>query len=151
MKWQKQFVRYGVVGFASNVVGFLFYLVLTYAGVGHITAMTVLFAIGILQTFIFNKRWTFNHSGSMHSSFAKYLFVYLAAYLLNLVALLLFVDYWGLPHQIIQGVMIFSLAFMLFLLQKYWVFRPPETDHRDLPALSSPVTRRPLTLRVQYG
>jgi hypothetical protein len=33
------------------------------------------------------------------------------------------VDRHGYPHQLIQGAMIVLLAMMLFLAQKFWVFR----------------------------
>lgn len=113
-----------MVGLASNLVLFLLYLSLTGLGIGHKSAMTLLFVVGTLQTFVFNKRWTFTHQGYLQASFLKYLAVYGFAYLLNLTSLLVFADHLGLPHQIVQGVMILSLAILLFLLQKYWVFRP---------------------------
>ncbi len=125
MRWYAQFLRFGFVGVASNLIGYVLYIVLTNAGTGHKTAMTILFAIGTFQTFFFNKCWTFGYEGFFHSSLAKYVLAYGLSYLLNLFSLMLFVDHLGLPHQVIQGVMILSLALMLFLLQKYWVFRAP--------------------------
>ena len=128
----RQAMRFGIVGLASNVVLYLLYLLFTTAGMGHKTAMTLLFAIGTLQTFVFNKRWTFGHQGLLHATFVKYLSIYSLAYLLNLTALMVFADHLGFPHQIVQGVMVVTLALMLFLLQRYWVFRAPE------PAYSYP-------------
>jgi hypothetical protein len=57
----------------------------------------------------------------------KYILIYSLAYLLNLTALLVSVDNLGYPHQVVQGVMILSIALMLFLLQKFWVFRASTT------------------------
>jgi hypothetical protein len=34
------------------------------------------------------------------------------------------VDRMGYPHQLVQGVAIVVLAILLFLMQKFWVFRP---------------------------
>lgn len=124
-RWRLQSVRFVVVGLASNLVLFLLYLLLTTLGSSPKLAMTSLFALGTMQTFIFNKRWTFSHRGFLHISFYRYVAVYSFAYLLNLTALLVLVDNLGYPHQVIQGVMIISLALMLFLLQKFWVFRLP--------------------------
>ena len=124
--WWLQGIRFGIVGLTSNVVLYLFYLLLTAFGMGHKTAMSLLFAVGILQTFVFNKRWTFGHQGLLRSTFSKYVSIYSLAYILNFCALMVFVDYMGFPHQIVQGVMILCLALILFLLQRYWVFRTPE-------------------------
>ncbi len=54
----------------------------------------------------------------------RYFAVYGVGYVLNFFVLLVLVDYLHLPHEIVQGVMIFALAVLLFLLQRYWVFRP---------------------------
>lgn len=121
-----QGLRFGIVGLASNAVLYLLYLLLTTVGLGHKTAMTMLFAVGTLQTFILNRRWTFGHRGLPRAAFVKYVTIYSLAYLLNLASLLLFVDHLGFPHQTVQGVMIFIIALILFLLQKLWVFRRAE-------------------------
>ena len=52
-----------------------------------------------------------------------YLAVYIAGYLVNLSALVLFVDVIGFAHEVVQAVMVFVVAALTFLLQKYWVFR----------------------------
>lgn len=123
MKWHIQLSRYALVGLVSNIVGYLLYLLLTYAGMGHKTAMTLLYAVGVLQTFYFNRGWSFGHDGEISVAFVRYVSAYALGYLFNLAMLMLLVDQWGWPHQWVQGVMIFVLACMLFLLQRYWVFR----------------------------
>lgn len=129
-----QLIRYGIVGVASNAVGYLLYLAITAAGMEHKLAMTLLYALGVAQTFIFNKRWSFGHGGAHGPAFVRYCLAYSIGYLLNLAALFVLVDKLGYPHQIVQGAMILTLAVMLFLLQKFWVFR----SHPSLPAQSGP-------------
>lgn len=116
-------VRFGIVGLASNVVLYLLYLLFTSVGCGHKTAMTILFVMGIVQTFIVNKRWTFNYQGFEKSIFAKYVMIYVGAYLTNFFGLMLFVDYLSFPHMIVQGIIVLTGAVLLFMLQRYWVFR----------------------------
>jgi len=112
-----QALRYGIVGLTSNLVLYLLYLLLTNYGLDYKLTMSLLFACGTVQTFLLNKRWTFTHRGFYQSSFTKYLSTYGAVYLLNMMALLFFVDYLRLPHQIVQGVIVITLAVMLFLVQ----------------------------------
>lgn len=119
-----QLVRYAVVGLASNLFGYLLYLGLTFLGVGPKLSMSLLYAIGVAQTFFFNKRWTFRHQGSGRGAMLRYCAAYGLGYLINLAVLMVLVDQWHWPHQWVQGVMILALAVMLFLLQKFWVFRP---------------------------
>ena len=119
-----QAFRYGIVGLVSNLALYLGYLVLTWAGMGPKLAMSLLYGLGVLQTFFFNKRWSFEHEGATHVAFLRYIGAYAFGYVLNLTVLMLLVDRMGLPHQWVQGVMIIVLAGMLFLLQRYWIFRP---------------------------
>lgn len=123
-----QLTRYGIVGVASNAVGYLLYLAITAAGMEHKLAMTLLYGLGVAQTFIFNKRWSFRHAGAHGTAFVRYCIAYASGYFGNLAALFILVDRLGYPHQIVQGVMILALAAMLFLLQKFWVFRPPSSQ-----------------------
>jgi len=127
----KQLLRYAVVGVGSNVILYLVYLLLTSLGLGHKTAMTLLYTVGILQTFLLNRRWTFDDRSAIHGTFSRYIITYALGYLFNLGLLYILVDEVGLPHQIVQGVLIFVVAVFLFLLQKYWVFSDAQKEDPD--------------------
>jgi putative flippase GtrA len=118
-----QMIRYGIVGVISNAVGFVLYLLFTGAGMEHKMAMTLLYAVGVAQTFIFNKRWSFRHGGTHGTALVRYCIAYGSGYLINLATLFVLVDQLGYRHQIVQGALVFTLAAYLFLLQKFWVFR----------------------------
>ncbi|HHH39412.1 MAG TPA: GtrA family protein [Sedimenticola sp.] len=128
-----QFLRYAVVGLGSNLLLYLAYLLLTGLGMGPKTAMTLLYALGVAQTFIFNRKWSFGHKGRARTAFLRYLASYAIGYLLNWVVLWVCVDRLGLPHQPVQGAMILLLALFLFALQKFWVFREPVQQEGVLP------------------
>lgn len=132
-----QLLRFAAVGVISNVVLYLLYLALTAVGLGYKTAMTIAYCVGVMQTFVVNKRWTFEHGGLLRRSFIRYVALYLCGYLLNLAAMIVFVDIAGFKHQIVQGLSIIFIAALLFVLQKFWVFRkgsprtePPLAMHR---------------------
>lgn len=119
--------RYAVVGLASNLALYAAYLLLTYWGLASKVAMTLLYAMGVIQTFAFNKRWSFGASGTTRVQFRRYCLAYGAGYLLNISGLFVLSDFLGWPHQLAQGILILVTAVLLFLLQKLWVFRalPP--------------------------
>ncbi len=98
-----QFVRYATVGLVSNVVLYLAYLALTATGVGAKLAMSLLYLLGVVQTFIFNKRWSFRHGGMHGPAFVRYCVSYLAGYLINLVALMVLVNRMGYPPSARPG------------------------------------------------
>ena len=121
-----QFLRYSVVGLVSNGIGFVLYLLLTTIGFGPKISISFLYVVGVLQTFVFNKKWTFSHQGQLNGTFIRYILIYAAGYFINLGALVIFVDRFGYLHQWVQGAMIPLVAVFLFLMQKIWVFRVNE-------------------------
>lgn len=115
--------RFGIVGIVSNVALFLVYLLLTRLGLGPKVAMTLVYGAGVLQTFVFNRRWSFEDEGHWAPSLVRYVVVYALGYFLNLAVLLVFVDALHLPHEWVQAITILAVAAVVFLLQRYWVFR----------------------------
>lgn len=120
---QLQLIRYAVVGVMSNLLCYLAYLGLAALGMDPKLAMSVLYCVAVLQTFVVNRNWTFKHRGSRRAVFFRYSAAYALGYVLNLSVLYILVDLHAYPHQVIQGMMILIIAAMLFLAQKYWVFR----------------------------
>ena len=82
--WRGQALRFLMVGVASNIFLFVMYLVLTALGVGHIVAMTGLYFLGVIQTFVLNQRVTFKHDGATARSLRRYAASYGVCYVLNL-------------------------------------------------------------------
>lgn len=130
-----QLLRYGLVGLASNAGLYLAYLGLTAAGLDHKLAMSLVYGAGVALTFFVNGRWTFAAGALGGATFARYVTAYALGYVLNLALLWLLVDAGGWPHAPVQGVLILVVAGCLFLLHKFWVFRPP-------PAVTTPKTDR---------
>lgn len=117
--------RYAAVGLASNLALYAAYLLLTYWGLASKLAMTLLYGVAVIQTFVFNRRWSFGSAGAARLQFRRYCVTYAAGYGLNLSGLFLLTDILGWGHQLAQGILILVIAVLLFLLQKFWVFRDP--------------------------
>jgi putative flippase GtrA len=125
---RREFLRYAAVGLVSNGVLYLLYLALTRAGAAPAAAMSVAYAAGVAQTFVFNRSWTFGHTGPTHAAFARYAVAYAVGYAANLAALAVLVDRWGWPHEAVQGASILLVAALVFALQRYWVFPAARTS-----------------------
>jgi putative flippase GtrA len=117
-----EILRFGVVGLASNALLYLLYLAATAVGVEPKVAVSLIYLVGVLQTFILNKRWTFQHEGHVRRTAARYWVAYGFSYAANMVLLIIFVDVAGFDHRVVQGVLIAVIGLVLFALQKYWVF-----------------------------
>lgn len=120
----RQLFSYAFIGVLTNVSGYALYLLLTYLWGAPKLTMTALYFMGASIGFLANRRFTFLHDGHIGVTAARYLLVQLAGYLLNLVLLLLFVDWLGLSHQIVQAIAIVVVAIFLFVLLRLFVFAP---------------------------
>lgn len=118
----RQLVRFAVVGVLSNGAFYLVYLFLASQWLTPRQAMTVTYALAVINTFAFNRTWTFAHRGKMGGPFARYVAAYLIGYVVNFALLTILVDVYQLPHQAVQGFAVVTIAVLLFLLQKFWVF-----------------------------
>jgi putative flippase GtrA len=125
---RRQLFRYAIVGVISNLILYLCFLLLTYLGVGHKTAMSVVYVFGTSLSFAFNRNWTFVHKGRIPSAFTAYILIYVFGYILNFSGLYFFVDRLGFNHVWVQGVLIFGIALLLFVMQKTVVFKQEVVD-----------------------
>ena len=117
-----QLLRYGLVGAASNISGYLVYLLITYFGVEPKLTMTLVYAAAATIGYVGNRQWAFAHKGAVLGSSARYLIAHLLGYTLNLSILYIFVDRLGYAHQWVQAVAIAVVAGFLFVLFRYFVF-----------------------------
>lgn len=124
---RKQFIRYVIVGLFSNIAGFLIYVLVTSLGISPILTISISYLIYICLTFYFNKKWSFAHHGQRTTTAMKYFTVYCVSYVLNVILLAYFNSYLGFSHIVVQAGAVVPIAALIFLMQKYWVFRTQPT------------------------
>lgn len=120
----QQFFNYALIGVLTNVLGYAIYLTLNYLWSAPKLTMTALYFVGASIGFLANRRFTFRHDGGIGVTGIRYLLAQVAGYLLNLVLLLLFVDWFDFPHQIVQAIAIIVVAIFLFIVLRFFVFAP---------------------------
>ena len=123
-----QLLRYGIVGLSTNALGYLLYLGLTALGIGPKLAMSLLYMVGVLQTFVFNKAWTFAYAGNGTAAFRRHVILYVIGYGLQLSMLALLVDTLRWPHQWVMAGVVLLMAVFFFSGQKFWVFRQSQVS-----------------------
>ena len=118
-----QLFRYGLIGIAGNLLGYLAYLLITYFGGSPKLTMSLLYGIIATAGFFCNRKLTFSHTGSSLGAGVRYIIAHCAGYIINLVILIVMVDNLGYPHQWIQVMAILLVAAFLFLAFKFYVFK----------------------------
>lgn len=118
----KQLLRFTAAGVASNVIGYLLYLVITHIGVAPKLAMTVLYGVGVFMGFVGNQKYAFEHQGELLVAGWRYVMAHGIGYLINLAIQIIMVDHLGYAHQLAQAFGICVVAVFLFVVLKFFVF-----------------------------
>lgn len=129
----RQVIRYGIVGIINNLLGYLIYLGVTWLGVDPKLAITLLYPIGATTAYFGHARFSFANQGHPRSAAIRYVAAHLIGYATNFMLLLVFHDLLGIPHAVVQGIAIFVVAGVLFLLFKFVVFALPADGHARPP------------------
>lgn len=124
---RRQITRWLFVGLVTNCLLYLAYLALTRSLLEPKTAMTVVYVAGVIVGFVGHRSWSFEHSGRVDSALLRYLGSYGIGYLINLAGLGFGISMLGLRHELVQATMVVTVAVVMFLLQKYFVFREPRS------------------------
>lgn len=122
-KHARQFVKFVLVGLLTTVINFSVYGLLLFLDVYYLTAAVISFSIATLNSYTWNRIWTFRAGKHRIGKLAKFTTVQLAGLTLNLVGLWLLVEHAGLhefPAQVLaNGVVVASN----FIGNKFWTFR----------------------------
>lgn len=119
-----RFVRYGIVGAATNAAGYCVYLLITFAGASPKITMTALYTTGARLGFFGNRQWAFRHAGEIRRSAFLCVIFHTGGYLISFALLSIFVDRLGYPHQLVQAVAVVVVALYLFAVFNLIVFKP---------------------------
>ena len=112
----QQFAKYLVVGGLANLLAYIVYILITFAGASPIVGMSVVYLSASLTSFAVNRGWTFRSERSLRVSVSKYLLAQLLGYGTNLFILYLLYYILDIPHQTAQLIGIAVVAVQLFLL-----------------------------------
>jgi len=121
----RQFVKFGIVGVVSTVIDWgLFYLLNFTFGIYYLTAKVLSFAVAVINSFVWNRRWTFrSQNPNRNQEFVKFLVIALVGLSLNTLIMYLAVSIFH-TRKIVG--LIFAtgiVTFWNFLANKYWTFQ----------------------------
>jgi len=124
-----QLFRYAIVGTLNALCGYLIYLLITWLWLDPKVAVSLMYPLGAALGFRSHAKYSFGHLDRNLASIARYLVAHLIGYAINVGLLYILVDLLGYPHQLVQLIAIVTVAGVLFILFRYFVF--PQT-HRTV-------------------
>lgn len=122
----RQFAKYGLVGVSNSLIGFAIYAVAVKLGVQYLLASAAAYAIGSLNGYVLNRRWTFRAGHLSHATSAsRYGAVQLSAMAANLGLLYLCVDVFGVEKILGQAIVVVVVFLLTFVANRLWSFAHP--------------------------
>jgi putative flippase GtrA len=124
----RQFVKYGLVGASNTVITFVTYTVLVKLGVQYLIAVVLGYCVGSLNSYIFNRHWTFQAADIAHSTAGtRFAIVQAVAIAANVALLYVFVHHLGVAKIPAQAILTLPVLAVTFFANRWWSFaRPPE-------------------------
>ena len=123
----REYVRIGrflAVGVLNTFVGLAtIYLCKWFLGTGDVVSNVIGYAAGLTNSFAWNRRWTFAHSGAVLPAAARFLIVFLIAYSLNLATMLAAIHVFGVNSYLAHAIAIAPYTAFFYLGSRWFVFR----------------------------
>jgi putative flippase GtrA len=123
-----QFVKFGIVGVSNTVLSFAVYaLLLKVFGVWYVAASGIGFAVGAVNGFLLNRRWTFKEHVGDALTPVRWGVVQSCGLGLNLGLVYVFVSDAGLDKLVGQACATAIVTVLAFFANRAWTFRmhPP--------------------------
>lgn len=119
-----QFVKFSLVGLLNTIIHFLvFYLLFSFMGVYHLLASGFGFCFAVVNSFAFNKYWTFNSKSlNIRDEFSRFFIVSLLALLINLATMAILVELFMIRPTFAQLAAIALTIVVNFFGNKFWSF-----------------------------
>ena len=119
-----ELIRYATVGLVVNSACYGVYAVLTsILSLSPKFAMTIVYCCGLLAGYGLHKAVSFSGAEHVNNTFSRFIISHFLGYGFNLLLLRVLVDYLEFSHLAVQGLATISVAILLFLLMKYYVFQ----------------------------
>jgi putative flippase GtrA len=119
----RQFLKYVLVGFLNTGVFYGIYYIMLQFGFFYATAVTVGTVVGIINSYFWNKYFTFKSRKKSVGETLKFLTVYGVQYLSNLFVIFMCINYIGISAELAGIVAIGIGLFISFFGHKFWSFR----------------------------
>jgi len=118
-----QFIKFCAIGCSNTIVHLAVYYLLIGAGAYYLAANFIAFALSVLNSYYWNKKYTFTAGKTTKSTIMRLYASYGATTLLGTGQLFILVDVIGLDKYISPLINIAILTIVNFILNKFYVFK----------------------------
>ncbi|MDR2791959.1 MAG: GtrA family protein [Tannerellaceae bacterium] len=126
METVRQALKYGVVGAGNTLLtAAVIWVMMHWCGTGDVTSNFTGYVAGLLNSFFWNRRWTFRSNTGWFAGGLRFLIAFLICYLLQLGVLLLLRRHMAFSPYSNQLIAMGVYTAVNFVLNKYFTFKSP--------------------------
>jgi putative flippase GtrA len=114
--------RFLVVGGINTAVGYGSFALFTWLGMHYFVASTLSTILGVANSFVWNKYFTFRSRKRSGRELVRFISVYCLSYALNLALLKLMVDTWGFSQYAAGAVALAFTTLISYLGHNFFSF-----------------------------
>jgi putative flippase GtrA len=118
-----QWARFVAVGVSNTVLSWCVYATLETLGVQYLVASALAFAVGALNSYVLNRRWTFHSHGRPGPEVLRFGVVQCIGLGVDVGLLDFLTQDVGIHHLIAQAIVFPAASAVTFLLSRQWAFR----------------------------
>ena len=119
----KQFFKFSIVGILNTFIGLGTILILyNIYSVNYVLANVVGYILGLINSFIWNKKWTFKSKGPFSKEIIPFLITFIISYFANLVSVIFIVEVLKINPNISQVISMGIYTAVNFILNRKWTF-----------------------------
>lgn len=116
-------LRFISVGLGNTALGLtVIYVCMGILRLSDVQSNAIGYAIGVVFSFVFNKKWTFRHRGGTVDALVRFLLVFALAYAANLAAVLIAINTLAWNRYLAQAVGVVVYAAIGYLGSLYFAF-----------------------------
>ena len=124
----RRLARFATVGISNTVVTLVAFTILSRAGLPDVAASALAFALGAVNGYQLNRRWTFGAPGGDRAVVARYALVALAGVGASAGGIAL-AAHAGLAHLPAEATILPVVTVLTYLLSRHVVFGAPAGAH----------------------
>lgn len=119
----KQFIKYSIVGVFNTLIGLgIIFVLFNIYKINYILANVIGYSLGLINSFLWNKRWTFRSLNHYSKEIIPFIFIFIVSYFANLIGLIISVEVFMINHNLsfILGSIIYVA--ISFTANRKWTF-----------------------------
>jgi putative flippase GtrA len=118
-----QWLRFAVVGVSNTALSTAVFAGLVHLGFHYLLGSALAFAVGALNSYALNRRWTFRSRGRRAPELARFICVQAVGLGVNLALLAGLVEVAGIHHVFAQVLAFPAASVITFALSRQWAFK----------------------------